>query len=795
MLGLKGSPGGYGGLSATIDEGSWRAPLTDVESELCSLRSAVETSQRGLSQLEAKLASKLEVTCRRQVDDTLGGLGSMMDFRQTVTKLQSEQRRFTTELSRLPTAREVQGALQRHQESLEERLGERIGALEQSLSHQQQAAVERLEGRGGETWRSCLQRMATLEEKVVLQSDVSRIVDRVLGEVRKAGPQIFGQALSGPAAIGEVRKEMRRLESKVAGLEARVIGIAEDSTAEGRIWRASIAAKVETLERAMQDHSGRLAGEETTRAELQEMFQQSCEAAEAAAQRAQQMASEAASRAREVASEVMASMEESLTERLKLLSDEGRQRALNLEDQFKETNHRISLQESDLKRSKERTVQAEQELSQLTNRLASMRIDVDVQKERYKSQEEKLLEREAGQQDHTRLIQSLRSDLEAQGASMRALLEEHKKQVLRGPVGPGQVASPEASGAVRQYPGARPASIASIHSELKAPSDYLEQKALSSTSEAPVKAVAPVSESVPAKAVSPVASAVPKAVSPVASEIAAPKAVSPVASEIVAPKAVSPAETVAPKASPTGADPLARQVAPKGPPTVLRFRCPNWQKECDGTYDLVKDKVANDRPVWKMRGGERWLYLTTDKNWGVGGQREFDENFNCKNSYVFHPRTMGAPSPDLLPKGWMLFDGQAWCQDPEVQATALEEPGRGAEIAPQAAAVPSPAGQQTVAGLSSAVSSARSQGAMGIGQTVAGLSSGISSARSQALGGHAGKVQSVAGLSSSISSARSQVDGALLADAILSKESKVKEDDANSWDEEGGDARTFAHSF
>ncbi|CAL1134098.1 unnamed protein product [Cladocopium goreaui] len=59
-----------------------------------------------------------------------------------------------------------------------------------------------------------------------------------------------------------------------------------------------------------------------------------------------------------------------------------------------------------------------------------------------------------------------------------------------------------------------------------------------------------------------------------------------------------------------------------------------------------------------MRGGERWLYLTTDKNWGVGGQREFGENFNCKNSYVFHPRTMGAPSPDLLPKGWMLFDGQ-----------------------------------------------------------------------------------------------------------------------------------------
>ena len=51
---------------------------------------------------------------------------------------------------------------------------------------QLQAAVERLEGRGGETWRSCLQRMATLEEKVVLQTDVVRIVDRVLGEAAAA---------------------------------------------------------------------------------------------------------------------------------------------------------------------------------------------------------------------------------------------------------------------------------------------------------------------------------------------------------------------------------------------------------------------------------------------------------------------------------------------------------------------------------------------------------------------------------------------------------------------------------
>ena len=55
---------------------------------------------------------------------------------------------------------------------------------------------------------------------------------------------------------------------------------------------------------------------------------------------------------------------------------------------------------------------------------------------------------------------------------------------------------------------------------------------------------------------------------------------------------------------------------------VYAFRLPNYS-QWDSTpawipftfalssEDLVKDKVANDRPVWKMRGGERWLYLTT----------------------------------------------------------------------------------------------------------------------------------------------------------------------------------------
>eukprot|EP00913_Durusdinium_trenchii_P009161 g8610.t1 len=225
------------------------------------------------------------------------------------------------------------------------------------------------------------------------------------------------------------------------------------------------------------------------------------------------------------------------------------------------------------------------------------------------------------------------------------------------------------------------------------------------------------------------------------------------------------------------------KAAPPGPPPVLIFRCPNWQKDCDGTFDLVKDKTANDQAVWKKRGGERWIYLTTDKAWGVGGKSEFEQDFNCKNSYVFHPRTKGAPSPHLLPKGWMLYDGKAWREDPDVVALAQEAPADPTGADPPPAQVPA-ATAQGVAGLSSSVSSARSQGhAAG----VAGLSSSVSSARSQ---GH-GVGQIVAGLSSNVSSARSQqVDGGLLADTILSKD-KVEDDDNNSWDEEGGGGDGF----
>ena len=65
----------------------------------------------------------------------------------------------------------------------------------------------------------------------------------------------------------------------------------------------------------------------------------------------------------------------------------------------------------------------------------------------------------------------------------------------------------------------------------------------------------------------------------------------------------------------------------------------------------MKDKEANHRPVWKKRGAERWLYLTTDKNWGVGGQREFEEDFNCKNSSLAGRKGVETPLRSRNPVG------------------------------------------------------------------------------------------------------------------------------------------------
>eukprot|EP00931_Biecheleriopsis_adriatica_P119539 TRINITY_DN9476_c0_g1_i1.p1 TRINITY_DN9476_c0_g1~~TRINITY_DN9476_c0_g1_i1.p1 ORF type:complete len:564 (-),score=140.82 TRINITY_DN9476_c0_g1_i1:99-1790(-) len=477
-LGGYGGPPGFGscgGESERPPPGSWRSPVGDVESEMCTLRTAVEASQRGLSQLEMKLVNKLDQACRRQVEDALASHGPLAEFRQSLVKLQSESRHLATELGRLPCARDVDDALVRHRETLEARVGERVAALEDGINRQHQAAMERLEGRGGETWRSCLHRMASLEEKAVLQTDIGRIVDRTLAEVRKAGTELFGAgAVTGPAALAEVRKEMRRMEAKVAGLEARILGIAEDSTTEGRIWRASLCAKVEALERALQEHSGRVAGEDARRLASEDNVKQICEAAEMASQKVLEQALQAAEEAKQAGSDKFANMQASLLEQLAALEDKGRSRDAAVDRECKELAGRFTLQEEGLKQCREKASQIDQELEELTSRLATaVSKDVAGLQVRATAQEERFLEQEAAQSDLSRKFRDLKHSLEVKHEEIRVAVDEHKKQLTSklnalgtsaaeeraGRASPGETAASffAAASAVRQSPVAEPA--------------------------------------------------------------------------------------------------------------------------------------------------------------------------------------------------------------------------------------------------------------------------------------------------------------------------------------------------
>lgn len=109
-------------------------------------------------------------------------------------------------------------------------------------------------------------------------------------------------------------------------------------------------------------------------------------------------------------------------------------------------------------------------------------------------------------------------------------------------------------------------------------------------------------------------------------------------------------------------------------PELLRLQSPNFQKETSGDYEFVPGQTPNGRPLWKKKGGDRWLYFNTDSNWIVGGPSERDKKFNCTNGFVFHGRSNAAALPVGLQGSWTLFDGKGWREDPTVTLSIVAAP-------------------------------------------------------------------------------------------------------------------------
>jgi len=98
---------------------------------------------------------------------------------------------------------------------------------------------------------------------------------------------------------------------------------------------------------------------------------------------------------------------------------------------------------------------------------------------------------------------------------------------------------------------------------------------------------------------------------------------------------------------------------------VLRVVSPT-QPSCGGFYDLVVGTEPNGKPLWRMRGGCRWIYTGTDGRWYIGGTLSKRRQFRCESGYIYH-NTRGYASPVMLQGPWSRGDSKAWHADPSIK--------------------------------------------------------------------------------------------------------------------------------
>jgi len=114
-------------------------------------------------------------------------------------------------------------------------------------------------------------------------------------------------------------------------------------------------------------------------------------------------------------------------------------------------------------------------------------------------------------------------------------------------------------------------------------------------------------------------------------------------------------------------------------PMVLRILTPNKHPSCENFYDLVMNCRPHGFPLWRRRGGNRWIYRGSDACWYVGGTMSKRRQFRCESGYVYHD-VPGCFRPDLLTGPWSWGDTEAWHADcaievrPSTQAELLEAP-------------------------------------------------------------------------------------------------------------------------
>lgn len=94
---------------------------------------------------------------------------------------------------------------------------------------------------------------------------------------------------------------------------------------------------------------------------------------------------------------------------------------------------------------------------------------------------------------------------------------------------------------------------------------------------------------------------------------------------------------------------------------VPKFVCVagSLHSHVNGRYKLLSTQ-ANGQPLWKHISESSWLYSMTDKYWGIGGNDEFDNEFQTNSAWVATTEEHHNRWPTDMPGLWKQWHGTNW---------------------------------------------------------------------------------------------------------------------------------------
>jgi len=115
----------------------------------------------------------------------------------------------------------------------------------------------------------------------------------------------------------------------------------------------------------------------------------------------------------------------------------------------------------------------------------------------------------------------------------------------------------------------------------------------------------------------------------------------------------------------------SRRSVNKEPAKTLCVISPSGQQACAGTYELLDGEMANGQPLWKQKGGQRWLYSGTSGRWCIGGQDVKEDDFQRAAGYISQTAPHKGAMPDRTSSIWLRWDGEKFEKDSRITVVQL----------------------------------------------------------------------------------------------------------------------------